>query len=131
MEGTSEVAAVREALDAGRLTVPDPETGFHHAMYAVCPHDGAHAPVRRVVRGSPGGHHPGDGAVPAVRCRDGARARGTAPALTTAGRPVTPTTPDPPPRLLPSPWQVAWSPCLARHPRPSRTGGSTAGSDRS
>jgi hypothetical protein len=26
MEGTSEVTAVREALDAGRLTVPDPET---------------------------------------------------------------------------------------------------------
>ena len=54
MEGTSEVAAVREALDAGRLTVPDPETGFHHAMYAVCPHDGTHAPVRRVVRGARG-----------------------------------------------------------------------------
>jgi hypothetical protein len=54
MEGTSEVTAVREALAAGRLTVPDPETGFHHAMYAVCPHDGAHAPVRRVVRGSRG-----------------------------------------------------------------------------
>ena len=50
MEGPSEVAAVREALAAGRLTVPDPETGFHHAMYAVCPHDGTHAPVRRVER---------------------------------------------------------------------------------
>jgi hypothetical protein len=54
MEGPSEVAAVRAALAAGRLTVPDPETGFHHAMYAVCPHDGAHAPVRRVVRGARG-----------------------------------------------------------------------------
>ena len=30
MEGTSEAAAVREALNAGRLTVPDPETGFHY-----------------------------------------------------------------------------------------------------
>jgi hypothetical protein len=54
MEGTSEVAAVREALAAGRLIVPDPETGFHHTMYAVCPHDGAHAPVRRVERGTRG-----------------------------------------------------------------------------
>jgi hypothetical protein len=54
MEGTSELASVREALDAGRLTVPDSETGFHHAMYAVCPHDGTHASVRRVVRGARG-----------------------------------------------------------------------------
>ena len=53
-EGTNEVAAVREALAAGRLTIPDPKTGFHHAMYAVCPHDGTHAPVRRVVRGARG-----------------------------------------------------------------------------
>jgi hypothetical protein len=53
-EGTREVAAVREALAAGRLTVPDPETGFHHSMYAVCPQDGTHAPVRRVVRGARG-----------------------------------------------------------------------------
>jgi hypothetical protein len=51
MESTSEAAAVREALAAGRLTVPDPETGFHHPIYAVCPHDGVHVPVRRVVRG--------------------------------------------------------------------------------
>jgi hypothetical protein len=54
MEGTDEYVAVREALAAGRLTVPDPESGFHHPMYAVCPRDGAHAPVRRVVRGARG-----------------------------------------------------------------------------
>ena len=54
MEGTSEAAAVREALAAGRLTVPDPETGFHHPLYAVCPTDGGRAPVRRVVRGARG-----------------------------------------------------------------------------
>ena len=54
MEGMSEVAAVRDALAAGRLTVPDPNTGYHHPMYAVCPNDGAHAQVRRVVRGAQG-----------------------------------------------------------------------------
>jgi len=54
MEGASEVDAVREALNAGRLTVSDPETGFHHPMYAVCPRDGTHAPVRRLVRGARG-----------------------------------------------------------------------------
>ena len=54
MESTSEAAAVREALAAGRLTVADPETGFHHLIYAVCPHDGVQVPVRRVVRGPRG-----------------------------------------------------------------------------
>ena len=54
MEGTHEVLTVKGALAAGRLTVPDPETGFHHPMYAVCPNDGEHAPVRRVVRGARG-----------------------------------------------------------------------------
>ncbi len=54
MESTSEAAVVREALAAGRLSVPDPETGFHHPIYAVCPHDGVHVPVRRVVRGPRG-----------------------------------------------------------------------------
>ena len=54
MEGTSEAVAVKEALAAGRLTVPDPKTGFHHTMYAVCPQDGAQAVVRRVERGPRG-----------------------------------------------------------------------------
>ena len=39
---------------AGRLSVPDPETGFHHGMYATCPNDGEHAQVRRVERGPKG-----------------------------------------------------------------------------
>ena len=54
MEGTRDAAAVREALAAGRLTVPDPTTGFHHPLYATCPKDGGRAPVRRVVRGARG-----------------------------------------------------------------------------
>jgi hypothetical protein len=55
MEGINEVEAVRVALAAGRLTVPDPKTGFQHPMYAVCPNDGGQAPVRRIVRGADGG----------------------------------------------------------------------------
>ena len=54
MASTDDVAAVREALMAGRLSVPDPDSGFHHSMYAVCPNDGDHAQVRRVVRGPRG-----------------------------------------------------------------------------
>ncbi len=54
MEATSEAVAVREALAAGRLTVPDPKTGFHHSMYAVCPQEGAQAVARRVERGPRG-----------------------------------------------------------------------------
>ena len=54
MLSTGEVEAVRGALAAGRLTVPDPESGYHHSMYADCPDDGEHAPARRIVRGTKG-----------------------------------------------------------------------------
>jgi hypothetical protein len=54
MLSTGESEAVNEALAAGRLFVPDPETGFHHSMYADCPNDGAHAQAHRVVRGAKG-----------------------------------------------------------------------------
>jgi hypothetical protein len=49
-EPSGEVAAVRAALDAGRLTVPDSTSGFQHSIYATCPHDGTHVPARRIVR---------------------------------------------------------------------------------
>jgi hypothetical protein len=49
-----EDAAVRAALEAGRLTVPDPKSGFQHPMYATCPHDGTHASARRIVRDARG-----------------------------------------------------------------------------
>ena len=54
MLSTGEVEAVREALAAGRLTIPDPETGYHHYLYADCPNDGEHANARRIVRGPKG-----------------------------------------------------------------------------
>jgi hypothetical protein len=50
----SESAAVRAALDAGRLTVPDPTSGFQHPMYAECPNDGTHSLARRIVRDARG-----------------------------------------------------------------------------
>jgi len=51
---TSEVEAVQQALAAGRITVPNPETGFHRALFAICPNDGGRAQVRRVVRDARG-----------------------------------------------------------------------------
>lgn len=54
MLSTGEREAVQQALAAGRLTVPDPKTGFQHWMYASCPDDGEHAPVRRIARGAKG-----------------------------------------------------------------------------
>ena len=54
MLSTGESEAVREALAAGRLSVPDPETGFHHDVYATCPNDGERVHARRVVRGARG-----------------------------------------------------------------------------
>ena len=51
---SGEFEAVQGALAAGRLSVPDPQTGFHHAMYATCPNDGERAHARRVERGPRG-----------------------------------------------------------------------------
>jgi hypothetical protein len=54
MLSTNETEAIRGALAAGRLAVPDPETGYHHWLWAACPNDGGHAQVRRVARGARG-----------------------------------------------------------------------------
>lgn len=48
---------VADALVAGRVTVAD-EHGFHHGLYAVCPHDGLHAfPARTVWKRDAQGRH--------------------------------------------------------------------------
>lgn len=44
------VEAVKRALAAGHITVPDTTTGFHRAMYAACPSDGEPAGIRQIVR---------------------------------------------------------------------------------
>jgi hypothetical protein len=41
--------AIQQALAAGRLTVPDPQTGYHRSMYADCP-NGHAASVWRITR---------------------------------------------------------------------------------
>jgi hypothetical protein len=42
--------AITQALAAGQLTVADPATGYHRALYAPCPADGQAAGVWRVVK---------------------------------------------------------------------------------
>jgi hypothetical protein len=42
--------AIQQALAAGQLTVADPATGYHRALYAPCPADGQGAAVWRVVK---------------------------------------------------------------------------------
>ena len=46
--------SILQALAEGKLTVPDPVTGFHHSIYGQCPHDGEETSIRRVIRGSGG-----------------------------------------------------------------------------
>jgi hypothetical protein len=45
---------VLQALAAGRITVPDPTTGYQRSIYAKCPNDGEEVTIRRIVRGSGG-----------------------------------------------------------------------------
>ena len=47
---TTDAEAVRQALAAGQITVPDPTTGYHRSMYADCPADGQPARIRQIVR---------------------------------------------------------------------------------
>jgi predicted RNA-binding Zn-ribbon protein involved in translation (DUF1610 family) len=42
--------AIKNALHAGQLTVPDTSTGYHRSMYADCPSCGQSAGIRRIVR---------------------------------------------------------------------------------
>ena len=46
----TDTKAIRQALAAGQITVPDPTTGYHRAMYADCPLDGQPARIRQIVR---------------------------------------------------------------------------------
>ncbi|MBI4333243.1 MAG: hypothetical protein HY673_18420 [Chloroflexi bacterium] len=40
MEQGNELEKIRQALSQGRLTVPDPVTGYHRSIYGRCPGDG-------------------------------------------------------------------------------------------
>ncbi len=45
-----DAGTIQQALAAGQLSVPDPVTGYHRALYAACPADGQGAAVWRVVK---------------------------------------------------------------------------------
>lgn len=46
----SEISLIKQALSAGRLTVPDKTTGYHRSIYACCPSEGYESPVHRIER---------------------------------------------------------------------------------
>ena len=45
-----DAGTIQQALAAGQLSVTDPATGYHRALYAPCPADGQRAAVWRVVK---------------------------------------------------------------------------------
>jgi len=50
MTRSSDVEKIKQALLSGRLTIPDPATGYHRSLYARCPLDGKESPVGRIER---------------------------------------------------------------------------------
>lgn len=50
MGQASEVEQIKQMLSAGRLTIPDPVTGYHRAFYARCPKDCHDSSVYRIER---------------------------------------------------------------------------------
>ena len=46
----SDLSKIKQALAAGRLTVPDPATGYHRSLYARCPHDREESSVYRIEK---------------------------------------------------------------------------------
>jgi hypothetical protein len=55
--------ALKRALAAGQITVPDSATGYQRSMYADCPNDGQAAGICRVVR-----EHGGEITAVTMRC---------------------------------------------------------------
>ena len=49
MSTQQDTERIRQALQEGRLTVPD-STGYHKSMYATCPRDGSRAPLYMTVK---------------------------------------------------------------------------------
>ncbi len=47
---TSELEKIKQMLSAGQLTVRDPATGYHRALYTHCPEDGYDSSVYRIER---------------------------------------------------------------------------------
>lgn len=50
MAKKSALKRIEEMLSKGQLSIPDPETGFHHSIYASCPKCGDQSSVNRIER---------------------------------------------------------------------------------
>jgi hypothetical protein len=50
MSPASDLEQIKQMLSAGQLTVPDPATGYHRALYARCPRDRHDSAVYRIDR---------------------------------------------------------------------------------
>jgi len=46
----NELQRIQEMLSRGQLSISDPATGFHHALYAHCPKHGHDSLVHRTER---------------------------------------------------------------------------------
>jgi hypothetical protein len=50
MAKRSESSTIKQMLSSGRLTIADPDTGFHRALYSLCPNDKNECSVHRIDR---------------------------------------------------------------------------------
>jgi hypothetical protein len=50
MAKRSDLEIIKQMLSSGRLTIPDPDTGFHRALYSHCPKGKHDCSVHRIDR---------------------------------------------------------------------------------
>ncbi|MFC1968735.1 hypothetical protein ACFLVX_05075 [Chloroflexota bacterium] len=50
MAQQSNLKEIKQALSVGRLTIPEPATGYHRSFYARCPNDSEESSVYRIEK---------------------------------------------------------------------------------
>ena len=50
MTKRSDLEIIKQMLSSGRLTIPDPDTGFYRALYSHCPNGKHDCSVHRIDR---------------------------------------------------------------------------------
>jgi hypothetical protein len=50
MAKRSDLEIIKQMLSSGRLTIPEPDTGFHRTIYSKCPKDRHECSVHRIDR---------------------------------------------------------------------------------